>query len=1419
MKNVWFDISRRRPVAVLVAGALVVAAGSAPEGQAPVPGTPAAHADTFSLSRFVEDTNGDGWADSVVARLATGDRPGAPVVAAAADIAGRLGLETMAMNLPLSSQTGGRLIAVGDAGLAEAGIARDGLGVATLTAGEGAIATTTTSGGPAVAVLGGDDAGLAAAASLLAGRLPRLWEPRGATLTDVETAVREAVIGAGVTPVSVHITVVHVKAGAHEVDRLVVAVAVASAAEQRTVRTAITALRARTASEEDRARLSWETVRLVEMRVTASDAPDARVELTRAKAPDPGPIGRRPGAAAKESLDLSSVYANEGMLGDSDNNLIPDRTEVLLVPAGEGTRRTLDVAARLGLEAAGVTVPLARPAEAVARPQDEPTLVLIGVSHPIVDKLIADKKYVRPALAPGQGLIEVVKKAFGEKSAVVVTGGDAAGLDRALEQLAERLPHIWQRGKDRPSLDEVEEELRRALGGRTPLGQAATALYKLNQIGSTLSGRNLESVRVSVHVEKADTGLAALVEQDAARLFPNATRTVVIDNRDVQNATPITVNGRPISEDVVIASEVDEFWQVFRSRVLPGVRRGQAVTVEARLSEPPAVRRRIEEEARAELLRRGAVPGSTVRVLSAYKQGFSWMDEVVKPVLQGQPVQQIVIRFAEIGPPPEWQQQAMYAPTRWLLEAFPIDEVLARDLRVPLDRIRFEKQPIGSPAYEVIATATDGRELYRQTFEPKFVVRPYFDRFPDYEKVRVTTGWITARQQGRSLVDQRIVTDPERFWDHFQAVTLPAIYDYVMGISDGAPRAEDAPHFGELTVDLTMSEPEYRLGIDREHISPVESLHEEIYFGVLHFFDVLGRTTRGFALDYPGRVIPIVRPTDDGRPGVVKISFTGFASNRPAVKVAYTERGGRTGTERLDVPKIAMERPQALAAFVRAGRPGIERLDLRVKVDTDRDEREALIRRTRRERVDATMLSAEQVEAVLANVARLRGAGLYRDQLTWPDLGEVRLAAGWTHDRQADAERVATMPANGTSAPLPDITRLLPAGWRAGSGPLVQWDTPIPPAEAAEILATMNTFPEATVYKLGESYLGKDIWAMDIMSPMDATHWSQAKATTLKPTVIYSARQHANEVSSTSHVLKLAELMLTDPAFKEQLKKVNVVVHPITNPDGAQLAFDLYKITPDHMLHAGYLGSLGVDVTLNQWATDPVYPETSLRPKIWRQWLPDIFLNPHGYPSHEWVQLFSEYAGWVRSRTTESRDWWGMRGWFIPGFGYLDDPRYPRHKDAAFDIRSRITRNMNAVPIIRALNDRAYARYRRYGFDHDNENFKLDFSDDILIYTAIKGGRASAQAGDFMQRQPNITIWTGGTEAPDETARGEWMDLVATMGLQWDKAILEYLVQGQHKVERRGESFWGGSTITLSRVRPPQPEGENGATGRAAPPQ
>jgi hypothetical protein len=1397
--------------------ALILCAGAAGRPADTSPPAAPSIADFFRPGVVLLDTNDDGAIDFVEAAIVLPEHPAAAELAAAADVGARLGFETSAMNLPVPRRPDAvrPAVFIGAASLAAGGTSVAAVGGSTLKPGEGLIAAFGAAGKPSLAILGGDAAGLTAAAIRLAGHLPLIWDEKGPSADSIAGDVKRYVEAHGIATPTVAVSAIYVRHGSDAVERAVVDVQMASPGDVVKAQVALNQLKAVGAHDPKRA-LSYPLLGSLRIRARAAGAA-ATVDLPRAVAPDPQAQapGRRPGTAAKENFDLSSFYSNEGALGDSDNNLIPDRVDVVLSPEGEGTEGVIDLAARLGLESTGVQIPIAKAASTIVAPEGEPILVLIGVSHPAVEQLIKAKKWERPPLGPGEGLITLVKKAYGEKSAVIVTGGDAAGVSRATHQLAERFPHIWARGKDRTTLDDVGDDVRKFVAGRSPAGQAAMSLYKLDQIAKNLAGKDLTSEHVKVFVEKAADGLGEVIRKEAAAKIPAASLTVDVQNLDVQNGRSL------INEEFDIPSEVDEFWTRLRTKVIPAVKKRSPVAIEARLSEPPEVRKQIEQQARSELVKAGADDkATTVTVLSAYKQGYSWLYDVVRPALAGKTVDHMTIRFAEIGPAAGWAQEGMYVPTRWLLEIYPIDEILAQELKIDLKQITFEKRPIGSPAYEVVATAPGGAEIFRREFEPKFVERVFFDRFPDYEHVRVTTGWIKADVAGRSVVDERIETDPERFWDHFQRKTLPALYDHVMALGKGKPRPEDAPFFGELRVELSMSEPDYSLPIDQEQISSMEALHEEIYFNTLHFFDLMGRFTRSTGLAYPGRIIPIMHARSDGKPGHAKISLTGFDSPRPMVVVEYVERDGHQAEARLDIPKIAVDRPQTLGAAVRAGRDGIERLDLRLKVDTEKDERDALVKRRADEQVDRQIISAEQVQAVIANLARLRAAGLYRDALAYHDLGGLRIAVAWEHERKAGTEVVTALEGGGAPAAFPDIKKLLPPGWKYTSG-LTQWDTPIPPAEANEILAKMSTFKEASVYKVGHSYLGQDIWAMDLMPPIEASHWSQAKQTTLKPTVIYSARQHANEVSSTSHTLKLAEMLLTDPAYRDKLKKVNVVIHPITNPDGAQLAYDLQKINPNFMLHAGYLGSLGVDVTTAQWDPDPMYPESGIRPKIWRTWLPDIFLNPHGYPSHEWVQLFSEYAAWVRTRAVETRDYWTMRGWWMPGFAWLDDPRYPRHKAEQMKLLEMITEFTKAAPATAALNERAYDRYRRYSFDFDQKNFKLDFTNGVLIYKSIKGARASPQAPDFMTRQPNVTIWEGGTEAPDETARGDWMKLVATAGLQWDKAVLEYLVLGHHTVERKLEPFWGGASLSINRPRPPKPVQEDqkktteeGASGR-----
>ena len=211
-----------------------------------------------------------------------------------------------------------------------------------------------------------------------------------------------------------------------------------------------------------------------------------------------------------------------------------------------------------------------------------------------------------------------------------------------------------------------------------------------------------------------------------------------------------------------------------------------------------------------------------------------------------------------------------------------------------------------------------------------------------------------------------------------------------------------------------------------------------------------------------------------------------------------------------------------------------------------------------------------------------------------------------------------------------------------------------------------------------------------------------------------------------------------------------------------------------------------------------------MRGRLWQTWLPDIFLNPHGYPSHQVVQLFSEYTGLVRRGRMTERNWGFNKGWFMPGFGYVDSPDFPRHRDAAFTIREYITRGINSNRDVYDLNQRAYARYERYGARFDPDVFNLPMTDSVLIEMPLKG--SSGGGGGY---NPRVTIWSGTTEAPDETAYGPWMELMGKAGLSWDQAITDYLYDGNHEVNRSGSRFFDGVSLRMTRPRPPEdPEDE-----------
>ncbi len=716
--------------------------------------------------------------------------------------------------------------------------------------------------------------------------------------------------------------------------------------------------------------------------------------------------------------------------------------------------------------------------------------------------------------------------------------------------------------------------------------------------------------------------------------------------------------------------------------------------------------------------------------------------------------------------------------------------------------------------------------MLKKDFSVKTVTRPYSNQFPHYETVNVTTGWLTVTSGSNTLADARIETDPEYFWEHYQTETLPRIFKLIVQQNDGKPKIEFQPLFDTLKISFKMSEPDYEIGIDQERISSLEALQEDTFFSTQNFFFMMGDMMSTGKMDYQGRVLPVSYPSVEGKDGHVRIEYYAKDAGFPQVNLSWKIDGEPIAHEKTrELPALKAGDARLVAARLGTGDEAVHALTWRIEADYNKDNYDQWITEQEKETVEHSILSVQQAEAQIDWLGRMHAAGIYSDTFAYPHLKnlafefELPLEAGTgvhTKNEIMPAQYAVTAPAKAR----PQISDFSPEPLD-GSGHFVSWDNPIDPAHSEHLLSRLATYPGVNVYWMGKTYLGRDMWAADVMLPSPSELRSLAKETTLKAVIIYSGRQHANEVSSTSHLFRLAEQLVTDPSTRDSLKKVNVVIHPITNVDGAQLSIDLAHITPNFMLHPGYHASLTADLTDAQWDPNPVYPESATRRLLWQAWLPDAFLNPHGYPTHEWVQPFSEYAAWVITRTEAEygRNNWVPRGWFTSLF-YLGDEEHKDTKTVSYALRDLIVDNMAKTPGVLALNksmnDR-YARFQRF----DVYGYQQPIYKGTRIYMALKGEHPSGESdalNSFMLRYPDITYDDGYTEAPDETAYGSFLHLVASAGLAFDHAHLEYFNQGKYKITRTQKDFFDGVQWSVDRDRPVLPPNMSDSSAEPANP-
>ena len=1359
---------------------------AAPAGKAQQDGSPggslAGLEDVFAPGVFLEDRNGDGVVDFINARIVLPSDPAPEEVAAAANIAARLGFESSAFTPGLAVLDGALtpgadsppLFLIGRSNRWVRRLEEDGrIELSGLTARQGLFAIVSSPfGGPdAVVVAGADPEGTLQAANAASARLPYLWQLRSDTVSSVGEDVEEFLGESRVEVHGVQVTEAVYEKGQEQVSRLAMTLDVVDPGNAAEVLDELAAdHRVGQARFTDRraVRLSYYGAGALDFQL-----PDGNgVVVERFGPPYRSRFPENPWQPKTAPLDLTRLYTTDGLLGDSrGDDMIPDESEtVLVIGAGSGpVLGAVDLAARIGVETTGLTLPIAFVEGEVEDPSVLPNPVLIGPGD------LAASLPRGAELEPGEGAVEIVPGAFGASPAVRVRGGDGAGLDAATAYLAGRVPSLWETRRGEVDFSAIEEDARAFWRSRSSAGQAARALVHLDDLSRMWSDGEVASLEVEVFLEEANEEIGAFLE----RRLREATGVPEVSVAARSRYGPVTV----FDEEPDLGWEVDELRERFREEVVARVGAGDRVEAEILVSEPPELRMRLASELEAALGAAGAAE-SRVRVISAYKQGFSWLADYVLPAVRGEAVGRVTVRFPTAHYPANerWYGQDI----RWLQEIFPIDWILARELDIEVDDIEFVKVDEGPVEYEVDVTDDVGRLLHTDRFAPRFTTREYFPYIPT-AKIHYTTGGFRATVNGEEVADVHVRTDPERLWDYYQQDAQPRMFAFAREYTRGDLSLRNQPFFRDFFLDIKMSEPDFRLDLDEERISSLDSLHEDLTFTTIDFWGIFSGQESGSREVAPGRLMPMIHAPREGPPEV-RVRFVGNAVPHPELAIRWTTRDGADFERRIGLTELEVSQPRITAARVRAGA-----------------ERAAQLTAS----VDAGDFETARIAGrMVAGLRELQAAGALGNALGYARLEELVLSARIGSAAIEESLR----PLNPAGLPQPGgIETIEPTPGER----FVTWDHVIGPDELEdELIPRLQSFPEVNAYVAGSTYRGRNVWAMDVMLPHEAELFSQAKASALKPVLFITTRQHSNEVSATSGALRFMELVATDPDYRKYLERMNIVYHPMENPDGAANHYEFHKLRPTWILHGGYWSSVARDVGAYIWDDDPLLPEALVRRRLYYRWLPDVYMNPHGYPSHEWVHQFAGYkVPWFLA-------FWIPRGYHI-NLHHIDDPNYPDHKPVGSELRERIIEEVQGVADIRAANERLVHRFEKYARRYQPDPFRLEIHDGMNIlfdysYSFREGGsfsdeiyvssmwkRPDPNGQSFLERYPQITVLDLGCDMPDETAGPEWMEKIAARGqFGYLMSVVKLLYESDWQVQRFEEDFTDGVRLSLFRPRP-----------------
>lgn len=799
--------------------------------------------------------------------------------------------------------------------------------------------------------------------------------------------------------------------------------------------------------------------------------------------------------------------------------------------------------------------------------------------------------------------------------------------------------------------------------------------------------------------------------------------------------------------------EVDEFRERF-SAILDQISKNDNIEIYAALSESDDVRRNLENELKRLVLEKGAKLVKN-QIVCAYKQGFSWLDEFVSEEIKNDDIESIDIKFKPFLPEGQTEIKDDYKgatpsynnigeenpdnwfdiPIRFLQELYPIDDILSEKLNLNREVIKFSAYSEDKDITYCAKVFLKSNECKTFEYKVRYSERPYLDEYKSMGKVHPSTGYIKVVKNNKILIDERIKTDLENIWDIYQGEVLPECLEFAKKKTDNQVNTKNQPFFAQLRLDITASEPEKKLTCREDMISSLNSLHEDLYFVGSDYFKNYGVKNNKEIIDAPGLILPVLK-TKEGKPEF-KVTLYDQLEKEPCIKYdgkILKSKYDRKSTS-LYLKEIKLEENKIIASFM-------------TNIDDD-------------------SLVKSYLELLQDDVLDI-SKDLY-------GIDGIEISNGY-FNISADIKEKEHIEKD---LSIEDINIY--------ENELIGYEQYI------EIIEQLKRVKGLKVYKAANSYMGRKVYVVEF-EPKEEGYISRVKRINNLPSEIINSRHHANEVSSTNSAFMLIKELLTNKKYKDLPDKINLSIIPMENVDGSAIHYELQKDNPNWKLHVARFNSIGKEFYYEYFNVDTIHTEAMAFTNLWEKWLPDIVVDNHGVPSHEWEQQFSGYT------SPSYKGFWLPRALLYGYFWVVTDEEYKDNYLLNKKIEDVIADSVQKNEEITKFNKEWISVFEKFAHAWMPNLFPADYYRDMINYWIYF-------SYDKNHRYPSIKIpWittvSYTSEVADETAHGEYLNTCAKAHKEHDLAVIDMLFESEINFDRAFNLFENNLELKNTRQRP-----------------